>query len=129
MIAYEMEKFENIINEKAKQLKENRYSKSIPLAAYYYDREKLAMMEAIFEILKNIDERLNKVEKKISLNMEPCNHCGSKENQRQQCIDCKSFNCEQDCTEDCTKCKQSICNDCKSWNEGDENMYCKSCLS
>jgi len=53
----------NIINEKRKQINNNSYSKSIPLARFY-DQEKLAMMEPIFNMLKDIQDRLEILEKK-----------------------------------------------------------------
>ena len=53
----------NIINEKRKQINNNSYSKSIPLARFY-DQEKLAMMEPIFNMLKDIQDRLEFLEKK-----------------------------------------------------------------
>lgn len=54
---------ETIIDEKRKQIDRNSYSKSIPLAKFY-DQEKLAMMEPIFNMLKNINERLEVLENK-----------------------------------------------------------------
>ena len=60
----EIEKIKNplkileiIIDDKRKQIERNSYSKSIPLARFY-DQEKLAILEPIFNILKNIQERL-----------------------------------------------------------------------
>jgi hypothetical protein len=55
--------FEMIIDEKRKQIDRNSYSKSIPLARFY-DQEKLAMMEPIYHMLKNIQERLTVLENK-----------------------------------------------------------------
>ena len=53
----------NIIDEKRKQINNNGYAKSIPLARFY-DQEKLAMMEPIFNMFKNIQDRLEILEKK-----------------------------------------------------------------
>ena len=53
----------NIIDEKRKQINNNSYSKSIPLARFY-DQEKLAMMEPIFNMFKDIQDRLEILEKK-----------------------------------------------------------------
>ena len=53
----------NIIDEKRKQINNNNYSKSIPLARFY-DQEKLAMMEPIFNMFKDIQDRLEILEKK-----------------------------------------------------------------
>lgn len=55
--------FEMIIDEKRKQIDQNSYTKSIPLAKFY-DQEKLAMMEPIYYMLKNIQERLTVLENK-----------------------------------------------------------------
>ena len=55
--------FEMIIDQKRKQIDQNSYSKSIPLARFY-DQEKLAMMEPIYHMLKNIQERLTVLENK-----------------------------------------------------------------
>jgi|APCry1669189534_1035231.scaffolds.fasta_scaffold25198_3 hypothetical protein len=60
--------------------------------------------------------------------MESCNHCGSTESEKKECIDCNTFNCQEDCVEECSNCKQIVCNDCKLWSYGDENMYCVSCI-
>lgn len=52
---------EGIIEEKILQLKRNRYSRSIPLARFY-DKEKLGFLEPIFNLLKDIQGRLDKLE-------------------------------------------------------------------
>jgi hypothetical protein len=54
---------EDIINTKKEKIKRNSYSKSIPLAQFY-DQEKVAMLEAIYTILKSIHERLEALEQK-----------------------------------------------------------------
>jgi len=54
---------EVIIEEKKKQIENNRYSKSLPLARFY-DQEKLAMLEPIFNMLVDIQKRLDALEKK-----------------------------------------------------------------
>jgi hypothetical protein len=53
----------NIIDEKRRTINKNSYSKSIPLARFY-DQEKLEMMEPIFNMLKDIQDRLEILEKK-----------------------------------------------------------------
>ena len=53
----------NIIDEKRRTINNNSYSKSIPLARFY-DQEKLEMMEPIFNMLKDIQDRLEILEKK-----------------------------------------------------------------
>jgi hypothetical protein len=50
-----------IIEEKKQQISRNSYSKSIPLARFY-DEEKVAMMEPIFNMLKDIQQRLEVLE-------------------------------------------------------------------
>jgi len=54
---------ESIIDAKRKQIENSRYSKSIPLARFY-DQEKLAMLEPMFNMLKSLDERLKALENK-----------------------------------------------------------------
>ena len=55
---------EGIIEQKRIQIKNNRYSKSIPLARFY-DQEKVNMLEPIFNMLKSLDQRLEALERKI----------------------------------------------------------------
>ena len=50
-----------IIEEKKQKISRNSYSKSIPLARFY-DEEKVAMMEPIFIMLKDIQQRLEVLE-------------------------------------------------------------------
>jgi hypothetical protein len=45
-------------------IERNSYSKSIPLAKFY-DKEKVAFLEPIFIMLKNIQERLDVLENKV----------------------------------------------------------------
>ena len=54
---------EDIINEKKKQIERNSYSKSITLAKFY-DQEKVAFLEPIFNMLTNIQSRLHALEEK-----------------------------------------------------------------
>jgi hypothetical protein len=54
---------EVIIEEKKKQIENNRYSKSLPLARFY-DQEKVAMLEPILNMLVDIQRRLEALEKK-----------------------------------------------------------------
>jgi hypothetical protein len=58
-----MRGLEIIIQDKRTQIERNSYSKSIPLARFY-DVEKLKMMDAIYAILKNFQERIDSLEKK-----------------------------------------------------------------
>ena len=58
-----MRVLEGILDEKKKQIENNRYSKSLPLAKFY-DQEKLAMLEPIFNMLVDIQRRLDALEKK-----------------------------------------------------------------
>lgn len=61
--AFPLKTLEGIVDEKRKQIDRNSYSKSIPLARFY-DQEKLAYLEPILNMLKNIQERLEVLEKK-----------------------------------------------------------------
>jgi len=60
--AFPLKTLETIIDEKRKQIG-RAYSKSIPLARFY-DQEKLGYLEPIFNMLKNIHERLEVLEKR-----------------------------------------------------------------
>lgn len=61
--AFPLKTLESFIDEKRKVIERNNYSTSIPLAKLY-DREKLAFLEPIFNMLTNIQERLEALEKK-----------------------------------------------------------------
>jgi hypothetical protein len=61
--AFPLKTLEAIIDEKKKRIENNRYSKSIPLARFY-DQEKVEFLEPILNMLKNIQERLEALEKK-----------------------------------------------------------------
>lgn len=52
---------EGIIDHKKKQIENNRYTKSLPLARFY-DQEKVGYLEPILNALKNIEERLDILE-------------------------------------------------------------------
>ena len=52
---------EAIVNAKRKQIEQNSYSKSIPLARFY-DQEKLSFLEPIANLIKNIEGRLDALE-------------------------------------------------------------------
>ena len=49
------------VKEKKTNITNNRYSKSVPLARYY-DQQLVTQLEAIYNILQIIDERLTKLE-------------------------------------------------------------------
>ena len=55
----------NILNKKNTAIKNNKYSKSLPLARYY-DQELVTYLEAITNILQILDNRL--------INLEHCNN-------------------------------------------------------
>jgi hypothetical protein len=57
---------QEIIVAKSKQIERNSYSKSIPLARFY-DQEKLDMLEPIYNMLVDIQRRLDILEKKDTL--------------------------------------------------------------
>jgi hypothetical protein len=56
---------EDIIVTKRKQVERNNYANSVPLAEFY-DREKLAFLEPILNVLKDIQTRLDVLEKKTN---------------------------------------------------------------
>ena len=60
--SFPLKTLESIIDTKKKQIENNRYSKSLPLARFY-DQEKVEMLEPIFNMLKNIQERLDIIER------------------------------------------------------------------
>ena len=53
----------DLLTEKKTAINNNRYSKSVPLARYY-DQELVTHLEAIYNILQIVDERLKKLEEK-----------------------------------------------------------------
>ena len=53
----------DLLTEKTPAINNNRYSKSVPLARYY-DQELVTHLEAIYNILQIVDERLKKLEEK-----------------------------------------------------------------
>jgi hypothetical protein len=59
--AHALQFLENFIEEKKDRIRQNRYSRSIPLAAYY-DGEKIAFLEPILNILKDFQTRLEALE-------------------------------------------------------------------
>ena len=59
--AFPLKTLEEIIDAKRKQVERNSYSKNISLAEFY-DEDKLAFLEPIFNMLKNIQERLEVLE-------------------------------------------------------------------
>ena len=61
--AFPLKTLEGIIYEKKRQIERNSYAKSLPLARFY-DQEKVAFLEPILNMLNNIQERLEALEKK-----------------------------------------------------------------
>jgi len=51
----------DLLTEKKTSIKNNRYSKNVPLARYY-DEELVTHLEAIYNILQILDTRLCKIE-------------------------------------------------------------------
>jgi len=51
----------DLLTEKKTSIKNNNYSKNIPLARYY-DEELVTHLEAIYNILQILDTRLSKIE-------------------------------------------------------------------
>jgi tRNA U34 2-thiouridine synthase MnmA/TrmU len=61
--AFPLKTLEDILVEKKKQIERNSYSKSIPLARFY-DQEKVDFLEPILNALRDIQTRLEVLEKK-----------------------------------------------------------------
>jgi len=61
--SFPLKKLEGVLNEKKQKIERNSYSKSLPLARFY-DQEKVGYLEPILNALKNINERLEALEKK-----------------------------------------------------------------
>ena len=53
----------DLLTEKKTAINNNRYSKSVPLARYY-DQQLVTHLEAFYNILEIVDERLKKLEEK-----------------------------------------------------------------
>jgi len=53
----------DVLTKKKTAINNNRYSKSVPLARYY-DQELVTHLEAVYNILQIVDERLKKLEEK-----------------------------------------------------------------
>jgi hypothetical protein len=60
-----MKILEDKIVEKRKEIERNNYAKNVPLAGFY-DREKLAFLEPILNALKDIQTRLDVLEKRTN---------------------------------------------------------------
>jgi hypothetical protein len=59
--AHALQILENFIEDKKERIQKNRYSRSVPLAAYY-DGEKIAFLEPILNVLKDFQTRLEALE-------------------------------------------------------------------
>ena len=57
---------EDILQKKRRQIKENNYSRNIPLARFH-DQEKLDMLEPIYNMLSTLQDRIEALEQKFSL--------------------------------------------------------------
>ena len=79
----------DIIDIKRKRVTANRYSKAAVLAQYY-DMEKVEFLQAIFDMLKNIHERLEVLEKKEDEDI--CERCGRGGHYLSEC--CASFHAD-----------------------------------
>jgi len=53
----------DVLTEKKTAIDKDKYSKSVPLARYY-DQQLVTHLEAIYNILQIVDERLKKLEEK-----------------------------------------------------------------
>ena len=59
--AFPLDALEKIIHLKKQQIERNSYSKSLPLARFY-DQEKIGYLEPIFNMLVDIQKRLEALE-------------------------------------------------------------------
>jgi len=59
--AHALQILENFIEDKKERIQKNRYSRSVPIAAYY-DGEKIAFLEPILNVLKDFQIRLEALE-------------------------------------------------------------------
>jgi hypothetical protein len=62
-IDYNFKVIIDVLTEKKTAINRNHYSKSVPLARYY-DEELVTHLEAVYNILQIVDERLKKLEEK-----------------------------------------------------------------
>jgi len=62
-IEYNFKVINDLLTDKKTKINNNRYSKSVPLARYY-DEQLVIYLEATYNILQNVDERLKKLEDK-----------------------------------------------------------------
>ena len=62
-IDYNFTVINDVLTKKKTAINNNRYSKSVPLARYY-DQELVTHLEAVYNILRIVDERLKKLEDK-----------------------------------------------------------------
>ena len=62
-IDYNFNVINDLLNKKKTAINNNRYSKAVQLAKYY-DQEVVTYLEAIYNILHIIDDRLTKLEEK-----------------------------------------------------------------
>ncbi len=60
---YNFEVIDNLLSDKKTAIKNNKYSKNVPLARYY-DQELVTHLEAIYNLLQIFNERLTKLEEK-----------------------------------------------------------------
>ena len=59
-IDYNFNVINDVLTQKKTAINNNRYSKSVPLARYY-DEQLVTRLEAIYNILQIVDERLTKL--------------------------------------------------------------------
>jgi hypothetical protein len=63
-IDYNFNVINDVLAEKKTAINNNRYCKSVPLARYY-DQELVTQLEAIYNIIQIVDERLKKLEQSL----------------------------------------------------------------
>ena len=62
-IDHNLKVIHDLVTDKKKDISNNRYSTSVPLAKYY-DQQLVTHLDAIYNILQILDERLTKIEEK-----------------------------------------------------------------
>ena len=62
-IGHNFKVINDVLTEKKTAIDKDKYSKSVPLARYY-DQQLVTHLEAVYNILQIVDERLKKLEEK-----------------------------------------------------------------
>jgi predicted DNA-binding protein YlxM (UPF0122 family) len=63
-ISHNLQILDSLLTYKKKAIMNNRYTKAVPLSRYY-DQELVTHLEAVYNCLKLLDERILKIERKL----------------------------------------------------------------